>query len=37
MEWRPGIPELEPMIASAWAWHLALAERAGQPALEHGQ
>jgi len=34
--WRPGIPELEPMIASAWAWHLAMAESHAQ-ATERGR
>lgn len=29
LQWRPGIPSLDSMIASAWAWHLATA---GQPA-----
>lgn len=25
LDWRPGIPSLDAMIASAWTWHLAMA------------
>jgi len=32
--WRPGHPDLEPMIASAWAWHQTMAEGHAQPAPE---
>ena len=28
--WRPGHPDLEPMIASAWAWHLKMAGESGR-------
>jgi UDP-glucose 4-epimerase len=27
--WRPGIPDLDEMIASAWAWQLAMVEDRG--------
>ena len=36
LEWRPAIPALEPMIASAWAWHQAKDEgHRGLATAEH--
>jgi UDP-glucose 4-epimerase len=36
LDWRPAIPALEPMIASAWAWHRAgVAGDRGLAAAEH--
>jgi UDP-glucose 4-epimerase len=34
LDWRPGIPALDSMIASAWAWHLAMAEGQTDPEAE---